>query len=114
MPENLTIFGLEAITALYILFFLFTLAILGALHLIGRRRFGPGSDYFKALRISLANYLKVTSLLGTLSILLISSGKVPSTLVSYLCIPFFAINTSVFATFFRLLKHYKMTSGYKR
>jgi len=102
---------MEAMVALYIVMFLITALAIGIVYLIGKRRFGVNSDHYNLLMRSIRNFLRIISVVGLLSIFLINTGKIPPNAISFLCIPFFIINSYLFGTYFKLAQHHTMTHG---
>jgi len=104
---------MEVMSALYLTFMLITVLFMGITYLLGKRKFGPGSNYLLSLLASLKSYLRIISILGLLSLLLINSERIAANFIPFLCIPFFVLNTAVFSTYFRLSSHHSMTNGKK-
>jgi len=100
--------------ALYIVLFLATLLVLGIFHLAGKRKFGSKSEHHAALSRYIKTCVRIVSVIGAVSILLISANVIPAERISFLCIPFFVVLAGSIGWFFRILRDFNLTKGYKK
>ena len=100
---------MQQMLALYILFFLLTFLVLGIFHFAGKRKFGARSEHQTAVSHYIKVCVRIISVLGAVSILLITFGKIPPNSISYLCIPFFIVLAGTIGYYFRVAKHFNLT-----
>jgi predicted permease len=93
--------------ALYILFFLLTFLVIGIVHFIGKKRFKADSECRLALAAYIRTVVRITSLVGALSLFLIGYDLIPANGISFLCIPFFMIIMCLVSYYFRLARQCK-------
>ena len=93
--------------ALYILFFLITLGVLGIVYAICIRKF----DYRGEHQIAVIGYVKtctrIVSVVGAISILAITADFIPANAIAFLCVPFFMVIASVIGFYYRIARDYR-------
>ena len=93
--------------ALYILFFLITLGVLGIIYAVCKRKF----DYRGEHQIAVIGYVKkcirIVSIIGAISILSITANFVPANSIAFLCVPFFMVISGAVGFYYRIARDYR-------
>ena len=93
--------------ALYILFFLITLGVLGVIYAFGKRKFDYRGEHQIAVIGYVKNCIRIVSVIGAISILLITANFIPANSISFLCVPFFIVISGVVGFYYRIARDYR-------